>query len=65
MSLVALVRIDMGPEGGGGSGTVVVSGTQKRIAATPESHTGKFLKEILDRDNALTERKKGFKAYNM
>lgn len=44
--------IDMGPEGGDGGGTVVVSGTPEKVAATPESHTGKFLKEILDRDNA-------------
>ena len=42
----------MGPEGGDGGGTVVVSGTPEKVAATPESHTGKFLKEILDRDNA-------------
>ena len=44
--------IDMGPEGGDGGGTVVVSGTPEKVAATPESHTGKFLKEILYRDNA-------------
>ena len=44
--------IDMGPEGGDGGGTVVVSGTPEKVAATPKSHTGKFLKEILDRDNA-------------
>ena len=44
--------IDMGPEGGDGGGTVVVSGTPEKVAATSESHTGKFLKEILDRDNA-------------
>ncbi|MBF0904371.1 MAG: excinuclease ABC subunit UvrA, partial [Atopobium sp.] len=44
--------IDMGPEGGDGGGTVVVSGTPEKVAAIPESHTGKFLKEILDRDNA-------------
>lgn len=44
--------VDMGPEGGDGGGTVVVSGTPEKVAATLESHTGKFLKEILDRDNA-------------
>ena len=54
--------IDMGPEGGDGGGTVVVSGTPEKVAATPESHTGKFLKEILDRDNArLTAEKKAQK----
>ncbi|NMO04867.1 excinuclease ABC subunit UvrA [Gordonia sp. TBRC 11910] len=39
--------IDMGPEGGNGGGTVVAQGTPEEIAVTPESHTGKFLAEIL------------------
>ncbi|WHU49171.1 excinuclease ABC subunit UvrA [Gordonia sp. L191] len=40
--------IDMGPEGGTGGGMVVAEGTPEEIADTPESHTGKFLAEILD-----------------
>jgi excinuclease ABC subunit A len=39
--------IDMGPEGGTGGGTVVVEGTPEQIAATPESHTGRFLAPLL------------------
>ena len=40
--------IDMGPEGGAGGGTVVGVGTPEDIAANPASHTGKYLKRILD-----------------
>jgi excinuclease ABC subunit A len=39
--------VDMGPEGGGGGGTVVAMGTPEDIAATPESYTGQFLGELL------------------
>ena len=41
--------IDMGPEGGDGGGTVVAQGTPEAIAAAPESHTGRFLREVLAR----------------
>ncbi|GAA1858279.1 excinuclease ABC subunit UvrA [Myceligenerans crystallogenes] len=40
--------IDMGPEGGSGGGTVVAEGTPEFVAGVPESHTGKFLAEVLD-----------------
>ncbi|GAA4097305.1 excinuclease ABC subunit UvrA [Nocardioides kongjuensis] len=40
--------IDMGPEGGSRGGTVVAEGTPEDIAATPASHTGTFLKPLLD-----------------
>ncbi len=39
--------IDMGPEGGGGGGTVVGVGTPEEIAANPASHTGRYLKRLL------------------
>lgn len=39
--------IDLGPEGGVGGGTIVATGTPEEVAAVPESHTGRFLKEIL------------------
>jgi excinuclease ABC subunit A len=41
--------IDLGPEGGTGGGTLVAAGTPEDIAATPASHTGRFLREVLDR----------------
>ncbi|WP_175528507.1 excinuclease ABC subunit UvrA [Devosia crocina] len=41
--------IDMGPEGGDGGGEVVAIGTPEVVAANPRSHTGTFLKEVMDR----------------
>lgn len=40
--------IDMGPEGGSGGGYVVTTGTPEDVAAIPESHTGRFLANILE-----------------
>ena len=39
--------IDMGPEGGKAGGTVVAEGTPEQVARIPESHTGRFLAEVL------------------
>jgi len=39
--------IDIGPEGGFGGGQVVATGTPEDIAAVEDSHTGRFLKEVL------------------
>jgi excinuclease ABC subunit A len=39
--------IDLGPEGGDGGGRVVAEGTPERVAEIPESHTGRFLRDIL------------------
>lgn len=39
--------IDIGPEGGYGGGTIVAAGTPEELAAHPESHTGRFLKELV------------------
>lgn len=39
--------IDLGPEGGDGGGTIVVQGTPEKVAGCVESHTGKFIKEVL------------------
>ena len=41
--------IDLGPEGGDGGGTVVVTGTPEEVAACPESFTGQYLKKVLAR----------------
>jgi excinuclease ABC subunit A len=40
--------VDMGPEGGDGGGEVVVQGPPEVIAEHPTSHTGRFLKPLLD-----------------
>jgi len=39
--------IDLGPEGGSGGGTILATGTPEKVAKVSESHTGKFLAEIL------------------
>jgi excinuclease ABC subunit A len=41
--------LDLGPEGGEGGGRIVAQGTPEEVAAAPESHTGRFLKPILQR----------------
>ncbi|MDC0947800.1 excinuclease ABC subunit UvrA [Gammaproteobacteria bacterium] len=40
--------IDLGPEGGAGGGTIVASGTPEAVAACKDSHTGHYLKPVLD-----------------
>ncbi len=40
--------IDLGPEGGIGGGTIVATGTPEEISMVAESHTGRFLKELLN-----------------
>lgn len=44
---VADYIVDLGPEGGDGGGTIVVSGTPEKVAACEESYTGSFLKHLL------------------
>jgi excinuclease ABC subunit A len=39
--------IDLGPEGGDGGGTVVVTGTPEEVAACDASYTGQYLKKLL------------------
>jgi excinuclease ABC subunit A len=39
--------IDLGPEGGGGGGQIVAVGTPEAVAASPASHTGRFLRAAL------------------
>jgi excinuclease ABC subunit A len=51
--------LDFGPEGGDGGGEIVAVGTPEKVAATPESWTGRYLKELLDRheERRLSRRK--------
>lgn len=39
--------IDIGPEGGFGGGKIVATGTPEEIAQVEDSHTGRFLKDVL------------------
>ena len=39
--------IDIGPEGGTGGGTLVAVGTPEEVVKVKESHTGRFLKQVL------------------
>jgi excinuclease ABC subunit A len=47
--------IDLGPEGGVGGGEIVAQGTPEAIVKVPQSHTGHYLKPILER--RVTQRK--------
>ncbi|MCC6861842.1 MAG: excinuclease ABC subunit UvrA [Bryobacterales bacterium] len=39
--------IDLGPEGGERGGYLVTAGTPRQVAGVPNSHTGRFLREVL------------------
>jgi len=39
--------IDLGPEGGSGGGMIIATGTPEQVAQNKNSHTGKFLQNIL------------------
>src|SRR5438477_9619913 len=41
--------VDLGPEGGEAGGEVIAIGTPEDIARVPESHTGRFLRTLLER----------------
>ncbi len=41
--------IDLGPEGGDGGGTLVAAGTPEAVAQVEASHTGFFVKQVLDK----------------
>ncbi|MGL5390602.1 MAG: excinuclease ABC subunit UvrA [Shewanella sp.] len=45
--------IDLGPEGGGGGGMILATGTPEDVAQHPSSHTARFLKPLLERDAKL------------
>lgn len=49
--------IDIGPEGGDEGGTIVAKGTPEDIVKVEISHTGKYLKEVLERGSKHEESK--------
>ncbi len=40
--------VDLGPEGGSGGGEIIAEGTPETLAANKDSHTGQYLKSLLD-----------------
>ena len=47
--------IDIGPEGGDGGGTVVATGTPEDVAEVEASHTGRYLKPMLNARRVAAE----------
>ena len=47
--------IDLGPEGGDAGGMIIATGTPEQIAAQRDSHTGSYLKPILERETLATK----------
>ena len=53
--------VDLGPEGGEGGGEVVATGTPENVARTEESHTGRYLRDLLpaiDEEGPRADRRK-------
>ena len=44
--------IDLGPEGGAGGGRLVAAGTPEEVARMPQSHTGRYLRRVLQPDRS-------------
>jgi excinuclease ABC subunit A len=51
--------VDMGPEGGNRGGLIVAEGTPEEVAADPDSHTGAFLRQVLDGQTAAATNTNG------
>ncbi len=47
--------IDIGPEGGDGGGRIVATGTPEQIADDSDSHTGRYLKPLLETRKVAAE----------
>ncbi|MDR2518095.1 MAG: excinuclease ABC subunit UvrA [Spirochaetaceae bacterium] len=45
--------IDLGPEGGDRGGRIITAGTPEQAASCPDSYTGFYLKELLERNTRL------------
>ena len=54
--------VDMGPEGGEGGGRVVACGTPEEIAAHPSSHTGRYLRDVLEQPKPVRGKRKAVPA---
>ncbi|GAB1269992.1 excinuclease ABC subunit UvrA [Aurantivibrio infirmus] len=47
--------IDLGPEGGSGGGKIIATGTPEDIAKLKHSHTGNFLKPLLEQNSKTSK----------
>ncbi len=45
--------VDLGPEGGSGGGQIIAEGTPEAVANSPASHTGRYLKPMLKKTDAV------------
>ena len=45
--------VDLGPEGGEGGGQILAMGTPEQVAHVEASHTGRYLKQVLQSDRVL------------
>ena len=46
--------VDLGPEGGDGGGRIVAEGTPEQVAAQRDSHTGRYLRQVLGQSTRTT-----------
>ncbi|MEK6805961.1 MAG: excinuclease ABC subunit UvrA [Pseudomonadota bacterium] len=49
--------VDLGPEGGGGGGEIIATGTPEEVAQNPRSYTGKYLAAMLKTSHPLEAQK--------
>ena len=49
--------VDLGPEGGDAGGRVVATGTPEEVAQVPDSYTGQYLKQLLDKRGGAAKSK--------
>jgi excinuclease ABC subunit A len=47
--------VDLGPEGGAGGGSILVTGTPEEVAKCKHSHTARFLKPLLENQRLASQ----------
>ncbi len=47
--------VDLGPEGGNGGGEIIAKGTPEDVAGNNASHTGQYLRPVLEREHKTTD----------
>jgi excinuclease ABC subunit A len=49
--------VDLGPEGGSGGGLIIAEGTPEQVAENKTSHTGRYLKPLLEKQKEAQKSK--------